>query len=484
MTEPEAEKRVSARLFNPCRLPIHTESLGLTREALDRLDAAERRCKKRMATAQLIHERAVTALTCDLVHLHLTKPTEWMAVELSKSALSPAQRRAPFMTEKFAELVKTLAVPEVDLVELRKGDQQSRGGLRTTIRPSAWLIRRIAELGLMLSDLGQDRTLLGGPLELRGEKCKQTIGNKVIFRADQLPLPKSEEVTRMRKEMDEINAWIAETDLSWWGDEEEAKVDLGKRFLRRIFNNGSFQAGGRLYGGFWQSMEKDIRLDGVLINDQPVVSLDFAQSALRMAYAEVGAELPTGDLYAVRGLSKYRSETKQIINALLSADTLHTRFPRHTRGTMPKSWKFEHPYALIADYHQPLVPLFGSAKGLGFMHAESEIIIRVLLRLKASGIRALPIHDCVLIANSAEAVEIARVIMEQAFEEVIGMPGKVEVEGEIGRRLTGMSMPLTEGTSDPLGYTCKTPVEGGIRKTTIGSPEGPLVTPEGTYRYS
>lgn len=182
----------------------------------------------------------------------------------------------------------------MDLVELRKGDQQSRGGLRTTIRPSAWLIGRITELGLLLSDLGQDRALLGDSLELRGEKRKQFIRGQVIFRADTLPLPKSEDVTRMRREMDEINAWIAETDLSWWGDEEEAKVDLGKRFLRRIFNNGSFEAGGRLYGGFWQSMEKDIRLDGVLIDDQPVVSLDFAQSALRMAYAEVGAELPPG----------------------------------------------------------------------------------------------------------------------------------------------------------------------------------------------
>lgn len=475
MTEPAAEKRVSDRPFNPSRLPINTESRGLTREVIDRLSAAEQRGKKRQVTAQLNHERAVSALTCDLVHLHLTKPTEWMTVELSKAVLSPARRRAPFMTEKFAELVKSLAAPEVNLVELRKGDQQSRGGLRTTIRPSAWLVERIAELGLELSDLGCERALLGEPLELRGKKVKGFVGGKVVFQAEKLPLPKSEDVARIRKEMEEINAWIAGTDLSWHGDEQEDKVDLGRRFLKRIFNNGSFKAGGRLYGGFWQSMEKEPRLDGVLIDDQPIVSLDFAQSALRMAYAEVGAELPKGDLYAVWGLELYRSETKQIINALLCSDSLHTRFPQNTRGTMPKSWKFERPYSLIARYHASLVPLFGSASGLRFMHDESEILVRVLLRLKAMGIRALPIHDCVLIANNEREVDAAKTVMEEAFEEVTGVPGIVEVEGEVGRPLTGMNMPVTDDSSTSKDSYSNS-VGGGMRKKAIGllrTPHGP-----------
>jgi len=443
MIQPIAEKPVSDRPFNPSRLFITADARGLVHEVLGLLSSVERRDKRRQATAQLTHERAVSALVCDLVHLQLTQPSEWMTVELSKYALSPSTRRAPFMTEKFADLVKSLAVPEVNLVELRKGDQQSRGGLRTTIRPSAWLAGRIAELGLELGDLGCERALLGEPLELRGEKIKRFVRNKVVFLADKLPLPKSKDVTRIRKEMDEINAWIADTNLSWWGDEQAEKVDLGKRFLRRIFNNGSLEAGGRLYGGFWQFMEKGPRLDGILIDDQPIVSLDFAQSALRMAYAEVGVELPKGDLYAVSGLELYRGETKQIINALLCSDSLLTRFPRHTRGTMPKSWKFERPYSLIARYHAPLVPLFGSASGLRFMHDESEILIRVLLRLKATGISALPVHDCVLIANNKREVGVTRAVMEQAFEEVTGVPGSVEVEGEVGRTLMSMSMPVT-----------------------------------------
>ena len=67
------------------------------------------------------------------------------------------------------------------------------------------------------------------------------------------------------------------------------------RELRRSFNLPArtplgverFDLGGRLFGGFWQSLEKQrrrsIRLDGELIAD-----LDFAAMFLRLAYLEVG----------------------------------------------------------------------------------------------------------------------------------------------------------------------------------------------------
>ncbi|WP_139350767.1 hypothetical protein [Rhodanobacter sp. C01] len=205
-----------------------------------------------------------------------------------------------------------------------------------------------------------------------------------------------------------------------------------------------------------------------------------------MAYAEVGAELPKGDLYAVWGLELYRGETKQIINALLCSDSLHTRFPQNTRGAMPKSWKFERPYSLIARYHAPLVPLFGSASGLRFMHDESEILIRVLLRLKAMGIRALPIHDCVLIANNEREVDAAKTVMEQAFEEVTGVPGIVEVEGEVGRPLPGMNMPVTDNSRYLHGHL-QEPCQGKGEEEGYRSPNDSSWshwTPEGTHEVT
>jgi hypothetical protein len=75
--------------------------------------------------------------------------------------------------------------------------------------------------------------------------------------------------------------------------------------------------------------------------------------------------------------------------------TVPKRFPKHTRGATPRNyWKFERPYQYIARYNEPIVPFFGTASGLRFMHNKSEILTSDLPRLRAMAIIALPIHDC------------------------------------------------------------------------------------------
>jgi hypothetical protein len=422
------------RRFNPSRTPVTEEARQCIADVMQKLSAAENRRKKRKATDQATHENALSALICDLVHRCSVEPTGWLTVELSKAALSKDKRRAPFMTEQFVVLVKSLAQPAVDVLELRVGDPHPYTGVRSTIRASEAFQARVDALGLDIEHFSRDPQLLGDPLELRSVKSKRRVNGKVAFIADKLPLPDSDRVTRMRDEMTAINAWIAGASLWWLGDFKADKIDVGQRALKRIFNNGSLDAGGRLYGGFWQYAKSALRTDNIIIDDQAVASLDFAQSALRMAYAQVGVEPPRGDLYAVWGLEGYRSETKKIVNALLSADTMPRRFPKGTRGEMPKSWKFERVLDAIHRYHAPIVSLFGSASGLSFMRDESEILIRTLQRLQSLDIVALPIHDCVLVGWSHR--EIAKQVMEESFHEVLGVLGVVEVEGRDWRSET------------------------------------------------
>lgn len=413
------------------------------------MSSAEVRKKKRKVADQAIYEKAISAIACDLAIGHLLTPLGWLTVELSKSKLTPKTRRAPFMTEQFASLVKSLATPGADIIELEIGDQQSFTGIQSTMRASETFKSLLDKHGLDLDDFSRDPTLLGEPVELRSEKIKTFTHGKVAYIANKLRLPTdSALVDQMRREMIEINAWLSEAPLAWDGDTRHDRVDLGKRFLKRIFNNGSFEAGGRLYGGFWQSTKSALRDRNTLIDDQPVASLDFAQSALRMAYAQMGTEPPSGDLYGVRGMTKYRTETKKIINALLSSDAMPTRFPKGTRGAIPKSWGFDDAYSRIADYHAPIVPLFGSASGLRFMKRESDILIRSLLRLKSMGIAALPIHDCVLVARPHRS--IAKTVMEESFYEVCGVLGVVEVEGSEAGEDTDGRVEVTEMHKHPV----------------------------------
>ncbi len=82
------------------------------------------------------------------------------------------------------------------------------------------------------------------PLELRSAKRKQFVNRKVVFQADKLTLPDTPLVARLRSEMNEINGWIAAANVSWYDDAFADKVDTGRRFLKRIFNNGSFEGPG------------------------------------------------------------------------------------------------------------------------------------------------------------------------------------------------------------------------------------------------
>lgn len=291
----------------------------------------------------------------DLVHRSLQDPGSWLTVEMSKSDLTPARRRAPFLTEQFRALVQQLAASIVNVLELRTGFRSALGNMRSAVRASSWLLQRAEELGLSLCDFGRRQDLLGDPLVLRGPRIRGE--------ASELPLPQTSQVVCLRQEMVEVNGWLAEADLSCLGPEED-RIDLGHRFLRRIFNDGSLDRGGRLHHGFWQDMRKDQRLDYLRIEDQPIASVDFAQLSVRLAYLQVGAAPPHGDLYWKPELGgNSREGIKRVMNAMFASDKVPTRMPQGTRSLFPARVSIGEVVAEITRRHAPLAHLFGSSLG-------------------------------------------------------------------------------------------------------------------------
>jgi hypothetical protein len=70
-------------------------------------------------------------------------------------------------------------------------------------------------------------------------------------------------------------------------------ADTNARQLRRYFSRGSFQSGGRLFGGFWQNLGRQSRLRGLRINGEPVISLDYSQFNPLLAYS-ISSHKPPG----------------------------------------------------------------------------------------------------------------------------------------------------------------------------------------------
>ena len=405
------------RPFDPSKTPATDTAREVVAAFLQMLACAETRQRARRGTDQSRYVAMASALVLDLAHLTLTLPGASLAVSLQKAFYASERRPADFLTEGFIDMVKRLSgFPNV--LEVRLGFQGHGLGLgrRTTVRPGTALLELFAEKRISLGDIGRNSELQGDCLVLKAPKVKG--------KSSYLPIPDNDLTRRLRSEVQSINAWIASADLLWQEYEGEAAVDAGDRFLRRVFNNGSFEAGGRLFGGFWH--RKD-RVDRIFFGEECAVGLDYGQMGVRCAYALAGAEPPQGDLYAVPGLERHRDGVKKVLSALLAADRIPTRFPKgiRTEGLFPRSWKMEDVFDPIANHHSAIRHLFGSSLCYRQMYEESCLVVEILLRLKEQGVVALPVHDGLVVGE--DHVQLAEDAMREVFKNRIGLEAVVDV---------------------------------------------------------
>ncbi len=312
----------------------------------------------------------------------------------------------------------------MSFVELSKGIQGNFvNGRQTTIRAGERLITRIEDQGLTLADLAVEKHQ-----EVIVLKTERTD----VFTKGELVDYDDDETTRLyREQMNRINDWLSRADIYLDPYIGSLKcVDGSERFLRRIFNNSSFKAGGRLFGGFWQSLEREQRYRGIRIKGSPVVGLDYSQMAPRILYGMAGVNPPEGDLYHVFPFWGRREGIKKVFNAMLNVNEPFKRFPAGTREFFRRSTKIQEVVDAIAKHHEPIRMFFFTRVGFTIMFVESQIMVDVLLAFMARGIVGLPIHDGILVAE--EDKDSATRIMLDAFKKHTGIDGEVTIEGKCG----------------------------------------------------
>ncbi|MFW8740466.1 hypothetical protein [Mesorhizobium japonicum] len=246
---------------------------------------------------------------------------------------------------------------------------------------------------------------------------RNAIGKKLPF--ELVDYVDTEETQRLRREMQEINTFLANQQLELQG-QRQAAFRLTRHFLlRNATDPHTFHLHGRLYGGFWESMPKALRAD-LRINGEPIADLDFASMFPRLAYARVGAEPPEGDLYAIPGLEEHRAGVKAGFAAMLSSSNEMTRLPGDVKKKLPVGWTGRKLAEAIGAKHPALVPLFGKDIALDLMFTESCILVAVLLRLARIGIAALPMHDGIMVA--AGHCKMAKANMGHLAQASAGAP--------------------------------------------------------------
>lgn len=426
MVDEEAEQ--PDQWFEPYRISQTEAAKALVGNVTQRIEAEEQtlglRKRARRPADRESFTATVSAVTSDLAYHYLTGHSA-VAITRSHSILGKRSRyRPPAYGKTLPDLLDLMARPAVGLLVQRVGERGplAAGGKRTTISAGPVLRRLIKELRLSPVDFG----VASSSETIFLKRGKEDRWDQAVL-VDYADTPLTD---RYRHEMSEINEWLAVADISLTGRPSDGSViDLGRRRLRRSFTQESFESGGRLFGGFWMDMRREDRQRLIEIGGEPVIGLDYGQLAPRVVYGLSSQTPPSSDIYAIPRLIAYREGIKKFMNAMLFAPKPLERKPQGTRKLLPKNYSAKEITQAINDAHPAIAHQFHTGIGHRVQFIESSILVDALLRLKASGIVALPIHDAILIPLSAQ--NLAHRVMSEVFHEAVGIPAIVKVEHRI-----------------------------------------------------
>ena len=230
----------------------------------------------------------------------------------------------------------------------------------------------------------------------------------------------------------EMNAYWAKHPLML----PATNTDSAKLFAcaTRIFHDGSLISGGRWYGG-WTNLKSHKRLH-MRIDDEPICEIDLNGSQPTLFSALLGIRMNVGetwtDVYTavVERLDADEEETllrkmvKQVIVEMLGSGNCNRTGPASTKP--PKNpdepqlfFDTDNSKQMYLRIQRASLEVFPALKHLdnkyynatGFLsYHESEILTLTLLRLKALGVPAYGVHDCVVVKQSDKhkAVETYR----------------------------------------------------------------------------
>lgn len=251
----------------------------------------------------------------------------------------------------------------------------------------------------------------------------------------------TDETERVRSVLFDYNTLLARTTITLPGfddfierepddDDDYASpyINLHDKFVYRVFNEESFDKGGRFYGGWWQALSEAERKD-ILIGGEGTVELDFGGMLPSLLYAEAGIDYWTDintDPYTLDDVPQplaniaTRQFCKKLFVAAINADSEKRAVKsQRTKGLTESTIK--RILSLLKEKHQPIADEFKPGVGLEMMNREAQITERIIEHFTRREIPVLTIHDGYIVSRAHEA-ELEQQ-MRSAFETVAGVRG-------------------------------------------------------------
>ena len=320
---------------------------------------------------------------------------------------------------------------------------QNELGQPTTIAPDGALLQRFSEAKPHWKQV----SFTGDPIVIR-------IKNKATGTRRVIDPPDTPEVHLMRQQMHQINEFLCDQAIhlnlpngrlkalsfKMASTRYSYEIGAGRRRtrarilnflqvgLRRIFSKGQIDRGGRLYGGWWQTVPKDYRRY-VTINGRSTVEVDFSEMHPSMLYILDGQRPPQniydlGIIYPdeapydpnVQPHKARRKTIKRFLNALINDE--RERHQLSKTGSRQLKLNHEQLKELVLTKHPVIAKAVGTDTGSYLQYLDSKIACGVMLRLMGQGIVALPVHDSFLVQREFESELIAA--MQAEFVSVMG----------------------------------------------------------------
>jgi hypothetical protein len=260
---------------------------------------------------------------------------------------------------------------------------------------------------------------IGPSVEVRSPKIRngsKSAGRQKMSRKQFLP-----QIADLEDQVDHIRKVMMEQPLTTINGQP-----LG--LCKRIFNQGSLQAGGRL-SGKWQSLPESDRLE-LLIAGEAVCEIDVKAMFLGICNAQFGSGHPfvddpylmipfVGTVNDPDRQKTMRKLAKLLVSAYLSNGGKTNRFPKGTKKDPEQPNKIlsvREQYSLptkakATNYFDDILKTFPFLKlvtinSYDLMFIESEIMMAAIKEANSSGIVAYPVHDCLMCKQADEDIVV------------------------------------------------------------------------------
>ena len=223
-------------------------------------------------------------------------------------------------------------------------------------------------------------------------------------------------------------------------------------------------------------MPKEARVH-ITINGMPTVEIDYSALHPAILYHRAGLELPEGDLYdiglrdtanptydaSIEPYASQRPTIKHYVNAKLN--DLNNVYRLEKKEQAQIGITLSELRKRVEQRLPEVAKHFGTDIGLRLQRIDSDIAVKVVLKMQAQGIAVLPIHDSFIVdITERNALKIA---MTEAYSEVVGHTAKFKSKTLFDNDKHGQRIIPPEF---PILFTANGEVDGlAIFKTHEGS---------------